>query len=106
MLRLGAHNHHDLCRIQSRKDVGLVLGTCHLLQGDPGKEDPSALVRQLVINVLGQHRVPGALPVFVRFLVADEHIKGFCILGGSQDPPLDFRNLGSVLLILSVGDAV
>ena len=54
--------------------VGFVLGTCHILQRDTGKEDLPPLFSQLVVNVLCHKRIPCTLTAGIGFFIADENI--------------------------------
>ena len=106
MLRLRADHHHHLGGVQGGEDIGLILGASHVFQGDPGEEDPLALLGQLVIDILGHEGVPGPLALSVGLLIADEYIVGFRVLGGGEDAPLDLRDLGGVLAVLPLGQAL
>ena len=57
------------------------------------------LIRQGIVNILGQLAVPGALPGSVGFLIADEHIKGLFIPGNGQNALLNGGNFVSLLFV-------
>ena len=99
VLRLGAQHHHDLCAVQRGEDVRLVLLAQLVLQGDAAEEYLEALPGQLVVQVVGQHAVGGALTLGVRLLVADEHIEGLFLPGDGQDALLDAVDHPGLFLI-------
>ena len=89
--------------MQRGKDIGFILLAGLVLQGNPGKKHPAALFGQLVINILCQCGVDGALAVFIRLLVADKNIKGLFLLGDGEDSPLHLGDFFRILLVLGAG---
>ena len=77
-----------------------------VLQGNPGEEDPVALFRQGIVNILGQDAVQGAVALFVGLLIADENIVGL-LLGGNLDNALaQLLNLLGLLPVDLPGDHI
>ena len=84
ILVVRTHRQHDFGGIQGGEDIGLVFLPQLILQGNPGEEDPVALFRHSVVNVLGQDAVQGTVAFLVGFFIADENIVGL-LLGGNLD---------------------
>ena len=102
----GANSHHDLGRVERGKYVRLILCAGYIFQRNAGEEHAPALFGELIVDVLRQYAVAGALPVCVQLLVADENIIRLGVLRGGEDAALYLGNLCRVLLILAAGNAV
>ena len=76
ILRPRAQHDHDLGRVQRREDVRLVGRAELILQRDAREEHLEALLRELVVKVVGKDAVGRAAAVLVGLLVADEHVEG------------------------------
>ena len=102
----GANSHHDLGRVERGEYVRLILCAGYIFQRNAGEEHAPALFGELIVDVLRQYAVAGALPVCVQLLVADENIIRLGVLRGGEDAALYLGNLCRVLLILAAGNAV
>ena len=99
VLRLAADDHHHPRGIQRSEDVGLVLLAQLVLQRDAAEEHLVPLLRQPVVDLLRPLGIPRALAVFIRLLVADEHVVGLLAGGNGQDALLNLRDLRSLRLV-------
>ena len=89
IFRSSPQHHHHLCAVQRGEYVRLIGCPQLILQRDAGEEHLEALLRQLVVQVVGQHAVRRPTAVVVRLLVADEHVEGFFLAGYFQNPFLN-----------------
>ena len=99
MLRPAADDHHHPRAVQRREDVRLVLLAQLVLQRDAREEHLVALLRQAVVDLLRPLRIPRALAVFIRLLVADEHVIRLLVRGNREDALLNLRNLRALRLV-------
>ena len=108
IFRPGAKYDHNFGAVEGGKDVRLIFCPKLVFQRDARKEDLEALLRQLVIEIVCQHRIHGAFAVVVSFFIADKHIKRFFTLGDRQIALLngfDCFSLGNIdrfLLVISI----
>ena len=106
ILVVRTHRQHDFGGVQGGEDIGLILLPQFVFQGNPGEEDPVALFRQGIVNILGQDAVQGAVALFVGLLIADEYIVGL-LLGGNLDNALaQLLNLFGLLPVDLPGDHI
>ncbi len=97
---------HDFGGVQSGEDIRLVFLPQLVFQGNAGEEDTIALLRQGIVNILGNDAVHGALTVLVRLLVADENVIRLLLAGNLDDALADFLDLLGLLPIDLAGDHV
>ena len=101
-----AEGQHDFGRVQSGEDIRLVFLPQLVFQGNAGEEDTVALLRQGIVNILGNDAVHGALTVLVRLLIADENVIRLLFAGNLDDALADFLNLLCLVPIDLAGDHV
>ena len=76
---------HYLRRVQSGKNIGLVLSAELILQCNAGEEHLQTLGSQRVVNILRQYGIVGTHAVIVRFLIADENVIGLLVSADRKD---------------------
>ena len=96
---LRADHEHDFRGVERGEDVGFILLAELVLERDTGEEDLQALIRELVVDVLGEGGVLRARAAVGRFLVADEDVVGLFLRGNAEDVLLDLGDAGRLLLI-------
>ena len=101
-----AEGQHDFGGVQSGEDIRFILLPQLVLQGNPGEEDPVALFRQGIVNILGNDAVHRALTVLVRLLIADENAIRLLLAGNLDDALADFFNLFCLVPIDLAGDHI
>ena len=101
-----AEGQHDFGGVQGGEDIRLVFLPQLVFQGNPGEEDPVALLRQGIIHILGNHAVHSALSVLVRLLIADENVIGLLLAGDLDNALADFLNLLGLLPVDPTGNHV
>ena len=108
IFRPGAKYDHNFGAVEGGEDVRLVFRAELVLQRDAREENLEALLRQLVIEVICQHRVHGAFAIVIGFLITDEHVERIFPLGDRQIALLngfDCFSLGNIdrfLLVISI----
>ena len=106
ILVVRANGQQDFGGVQGGEDIGFILLAQLVFQGDPGEEDPVALFRQSVVNVLGQDAVQGAVALVVGFLIADENIVGLLLGGNLNNALAQLLNLFGLLPVDLPGDHI
>ena len=101
-----AKGQHDFGGVQSGEDIRLIFLPQLVFQGNAGEEDTVALLRQGIVNILGNDAVHGALTVLVRLLIADENVIRLLLAGNLDDALADFLDLLGLLPIDLAGDHV
>ena len=89
MVRPRAQHDHHPRGLQRGEDVRLVGRAELILQRDAREEHAEPLLRQLAVQVAGEHAVRRAAAVGVRLLVAEEHVERRFPFGDLQDALLD-----------------
>ena len=106
VLGLRSHHHHHPRRLQGGEDVGLIRHAGLVLQRDAREKHPQAVVGQLVVDILRQLAVTGALAVGAHLLVAEEDVEGLRAPADGEDPPEDLVDLLRALLIHGAGSVI
>ena len=101
-----AEGQHDFGGVQGGEDIRLVFLPQLVLQCNAGEEDTVALLRQGIINILGNDAVHSALTVLVRLLIADENVIRLLLAGNLDDALADFLNLLCLVPIDLAGNHV
>ena len=101
-----AEGQHDFGGVQSGEDIRLVFLPQLVFQGNAGEEYPVALLRQGIVDILGNDAVHRALTVLVRLLIADENVIRLLLAGNLDDALADFFNLLCLVPIDLAGDHV
>ena len=101
-----AEGQHDFGGVQSGEDIRLVFLPQLVLQCNAGEEDTVALLRQGIVNILGNDAVHSALTVLVRLLIADENVIRLLLAGNLDDALADFLNLFCLVPVDLAGNHV
>ena len=99
VLRSRAEDDHDFGAIERRENVRLIRRAELILERDARKKDLEALLRELVVEVVGKNAVRRAASTRVRLLVADEHVKRLFLLRDGEDALLNFVDRAGFFLV-------
>ncbi len=92
IFRLGTDDEHDFRTMKRGEDIRLVFPPDFIFQRNRRIEDLEALLRQLIVNIVGNHAILRALSVCVGFLIADEYVEGLFVFDDSKNILLDTVN--------------